>query len=74
VATLAQKQRKFTLLVAQLIQHIYANGHEATMGDAYRDPRVHGEIGEKKSYSHPSSRRSPTVTRHRTTRSGWRST
>lgn len=49
--TLGQKQRKFTLMVAQLIQWAYEKGYELTLGDAYRDPRVHGEVGVKKSYS-----------------------
>ena len=30
-------------------------GYELTDGDAYRDPRVHGKKGEKKSYSHKDS-------------------
>ena len=42
--TLGQKQRLFAKLVAQLIQHAYAQGYELTLGDAYRDPRVHGDV------------------------------
>lgn len=42
-------------MVAKLIRYIYAEGYEVTLGDAFRDPRVHGEWGEKKSYSHPES-------------------
>lgn len=53
--TLGQKQRKFTLMVAQLIQWAYEKGYELTLGDAYRDPRVHGEVGAKKSYSSANS-------------------
>ena len=49
--TLGQKQRKFTRMIAQLIEYAYANGYELTFGDAYRDPRLHGEVGVKKSYS-----------------------
>lgn len=30
-------------------------GFEVTLGDAYRDPRVHGALGVRKSYSHPKS-------------------
>lgn len=48
--TLGEKQRLFTKLVAQLIQHAYAQGYELTLGDAYRDPRLHGQIGEAKGY------------------------
>ena len=53
--TLGQKQRKFTLMVSQLIQFAYENGFEMSLGDAYRDPRVHGAVGEKKSYSSANS-------------------
>lgn len=53
--TLGQKQRLFTKLVAQLIQYAYAQGYELTLSDAYRDPRVHGDMGVKKSYSSANS-------------------
>jgi hypothetical protein len=49
--SLGVKQRKFTLMVAALIQKAAELGYETTFGDAYRDPRVHGEQGVKKSYS-----------------------
>lgn len=48
--TLGSKQRKFTLMIAQLIQWAYEQGYELTVGDAYRDPRLHGEVGVKKGY------------------------
>lgn len=53
--TLGQKQRHFTRLVGLLIEYAYQNGYELTFGDAYRDPRVHGAVGEKKSYSSANS-------------------
>lgn len=53
--TLGQKQRKFTQMIGELIGFAYANGYELTFGDAFRDPRVHGEVGAKKSYSSASS-------------------
>ena len=53
--TLGQKQRQFAKLVARLIDQAHALGFEVTLGDAYRDPRVHGALGVRKSYSHPSS-------------------
>lgn len=53
--TLGEKQRLFTLLVAEFIQWIYDNGYEATFGDAYRDPRAFGPMGERKAYGHPKS-------------------
>jgi len=48
--TLGQKQRAFTNMVAQLIFWAYDHGYELTFGDAYRDPRVFGPVGEKKGY------------------------
>jgi hypothetical protein len=53
--TLRQKQSKFARMVADLIIKAYEMGFEVTLGDAYRDPRVHGNMGERKSYSHPKS-------------------
>lgn len=49
--TLGQKQRRFTRMIGLLIEWAYQNGYELTFGDAYRDPRLHGQVGEKKSYS-----------------------
>ena len=53
--SLGSKQRQFTLMVAELIQWAYSEGYEITFGDAYRDPRLHGEIGEKKGYGRSKS-------------------
>jgi hypothetical protein len=53
--TLRQKQSRFAFAVAGLIQQAYRLGFEVTLGDAYRDPRVHGDLGVRKSYSHPKS-------------------
>lgn len=53
--TLGQKQRKFARMVADLLLFIYENGYEVTFGDAYRDPRVHGDLGSKLSYSSANS-------------------
>lgn len=53
--TLRQKQSKFALMAAELITHAYTLGYEVTLGDAYRDPRLHGELGVKKGYGHPKS-------------------
>ncbi|WP_019275478.1 M15 family metallopeptidase [Vibrio coralliilyticus] len=53
--TLGDKQRAFTRMVADLIIFAYEQGYELTLGDAYRDPRVHGQLGEKKSYSSSNS-------------------
>ena len=48
--TLSAKQARFANMVADLIQHANALGYRLTLGDAYRDPRVHGKIGVKKGY------------------------
>jgi len=53
--TLGQKQRRFTRMAADLIIFAYDNGYELTFGDAYRDPRVHGHVGEKKGYGSANS-------------------
>lgn len=52
---LSDKQKEFTKCVAKLIDFAFNNGYELTFGDAYRDPRVHGNVGEKKSYSSANS-------------------
>lgn len=53
--TLREKQSKFALAIAGLIAKAYEMGYEVTLGDAYRDPRLHGVVGEKKGYGHSKS-------------------
>lgn len=53
--TLREKQSKFTRMVADLLIKAYDLGYEITLGDAYRDPRVHGGIGVRMGYGHPKS-------------------
>lgn len=53
--SLRQKQSRFARLVGLLLQKAYEMGYEVTLGDAYRDPRVHGAPGVKMGYGHPSS-------------------
>lgn len=48
--TLREKQSKFVLMIAQLILKANELGYELTFGDAYRDPRLHGKLGEKVGY------------------------
>jgi len=48
--TLSEKQRLFASLVPRLIDKAIALGYEVTLGDAYRDPRTYGKVGEKKGY------------------------
>ena len=42
-------------MVADLILKAYELGYEITLGDAYRDPRLHGDVGVKKGYGHAKS-------------------
>ncbi len=53
--TLGQKQRKFVRMIADLIVWAYDNSYELTFGDAYRDPRLHGQIGWKVGYGSANS-------------------
>lgn len=53
--SLSSKQRNFVRMVGLLIEHAYQQGYELTFGDAYRDPRLHGAVGEKKGYGAASS-------------------
>ena len=48
--TLGERQRLFVIRIADLIRWAYENGYELTFGDAYRDPRLHGAVGEKLGY------------------------
>jgi hypothetical protein len=53
--SLRKKQSKFAKMVGELLLKAYEMGFEVTLGDAYRDPRLHGAVGEKKGYGHPKS-------------------
>lgn len=53
--TLRQKQSKFARMVADLIIKAYDMGYEVTLGDAFRDPRLFGVMGEKKGYGSANS-------------------
>ena len=52
---LFEKQSLFAFMVPRLIDKAYELGYEVTLGDAYRDPRLHGSVGEKKGYGHAKS-------------------
>lgn len=39
-------------MVPRLLDKIDAAGYECTLGDGYRDPRLHGAMGIKKGYGH----------------------
>lgn len=53
--TTGDAQRLFMRLLPRLLDYIHEQGYECTVGDAYRDPRVFGEIGEKLGYGHARS-------------------
>ena len=53
--TLGQAQRLYGRLLPRLLDYILESGYEYTWGDAFRDPRVFGEIGEHLGYGHPRS-------------------
>jgi hypothetical protein len=53
--TLRQKQSRFAKSVASLIDMADQLGYEVTLGDAYRDHRLHGELGVKLGYGHAKS-------------------
>lgn len=38
-----------------LVHYIYGKGYKIRWGDGFRDPRVHGAMGEKKGYGHRNS-------------------
>lgn len=54
-STLRLKQEQFSVEIAKLIIWASENGINASIGDAFRDPRVHGQIGESKGYGHKNS-------------------
>jgi len=53
--SLRQKQSRFAHSVGLLILQAEKLGFEVTLGDAYRDPRLHGAVGVKLGYGHPKS-------------------
>jgi hypothetical protein len=53
--TLSEKQQKFMRMVPRLIDKAHELGFEVTLGDGYRDPRMHGTLGMKLGYGHPKS-------------------
>jgi len=52
---LGEKQELFMSLLPGLLNKAFSLGFRVRGGDLFRDPRVHGEIGEKKGYGHPRS-------------------
>lgn len=55
MSRLLDKQVEFSKLIPRLIDKAYELGYAVTLGDAYRDPRVFGALGEFKGYGHKNS-------------------
>lgn len=53
--SLREKQSRFALNTAFLILEAEKRGYSITFGDAFRDHRVHGKVGEKLGYGHRNS-------------------
>ena len=53
--SLRERQSEFASKVPLLINKALALGYEVTLGDAYRDPRLHGNFGERKGYGESKS-------------------
>jgi hypothetical protein len=53
--SLGLKQEKFQRLIVMHKLWMFIQGYQIRGGDAFRDPRVHGEIGEKMGYGHVNS-------------------
>ena len=53
--SLLRRQQLFAKMVPRLIDKAHELGYQVTLGDAYRDPRVFGQVGERKGYGHVKS-------------------
>ena len=53
--TLLEHQFKFSRMVCELLMKVQELGFNATLGDAFRDQRLHGPLGTKLGYGHPKS-------------------
>jgi len=52
---LGEKQELFMRLLPRLIDKAHSLGFEVRGGDLFRDPRVHGELGQKVGYGSANS-------------------
>jgi hypothetical protein len=52
---LGERQELFMRLLPRLIDKAHELGFEIRGGDLFRDPRVHGQFGEKIAYGHSKS-------------------
>ena len=42
-------------MIAELVVWAYGQGYKVRWGDNFRDPRVHGQVGEKQGYGRANS-------------------
>ncbi|MGB0913289.1 MAG: hypothetical protein ACPGSW_06855 [Phaeobacter italicus] len=52
---LGEKQELFARLLPRLLDKAHELGFEVRVGDVFRDPRVHGEHGERQGYGRAAS-------------------
>jgi hypothetical protein len=52
---LGKRQELFASLIPSLLTKAFELGFQVRIGDCFRDPRVHGQYGEKIAYGHSSS-------------------
>lgn len=55
MSDLGDKQEKFASMLPGLINKAIEMGYGVRIGDCFRDPRVHGEMGTKMGYGHAKS-------------------
>jgi len=55
MSELLDLQFEFARMVPKLFNKVFLLGFECTLGDAFRDPRVHGALGVKQGYGHKNS-------------------
>ena len=55
MSRLGDAQKRFTRYIPRLLDEIHEQGYEVTVGDAYRDGRLFGVMGQAKGYGAPSS-------------------
>jgi hypothetical protein len=55
MSELSDKQVRFNEKQAEFCIWCRDNGYRLSDGDAYRDPRLHGDVGTKLGYGHASS-------------------
>jgi len=53
--TLGEKQELFSRMLPLLYQYAHFMGYSIRTGDAFRDKRLHGDIGIKMGYGHRNS-------------------